>query len=85
MTDKKIIDVTKCIHFNKSDISNGCTCYWDGECNHFCYFKQLKRKEQECTKMKQALDEIEDYCKECNLKADFTACEILDIIDKIKK
>lgn len=85
MTDKKIIDVTKCIHFNKSDISNGCTCYWDGECNHFCYFKQLKRKEQEYTKIKQALDEIEDYCKECNLKADFTACEILDIIDKIKK
>lgn len=55
MTDKKIIDVTKCIHFNKSDISNGCTCYWDGECNHFCYFKQLKRKEQECEELKKEL------------------------------
>lgn len=53
MTDKQIIDVTKCIHFDKSDIPNGCTCYWDGECNHYCYYKQLKRKEQECERLKE--------------------------------
>ena len=53
MTDKQEIDVTKCIHFDKSDIPNGCKCYWDGECNHDCYYKQLKRKEQE---LQQAMD-----------------------------
>lgn len=51
MSDEQIIDVTKCIHFDKSDIPNGCTCYWDGECNHYCYYKQLKRKEQECQQL----------------------------------
>lgn len=39
MSDEQTIDVTKCIHFNKLDIPNGCTCYWDGECNHYCYYK----------------------------------------------
>lgn len=127
--------MTKCIHFDKSDIPNGCTCYWDGECNHYCYFKQLKHKEQECEKLKaivteaeeapicfhcseepcirqerdkykklsvdfknvnkhlghkyitlkKALDEIEKYCEECNLKYDDTACEILGIISKIRE
>ena len=33
---------------------------------------------------KQALDDIEEYCREQNLKADWTACEILDIIKKTK-
>lgn len=58
MTDKQMIDVTKCIHFNKSDIPNGCTCYWDGECNHNCYYKQLKRKEQEYERLKKTLKEL---------------------------
>lgn len=91
MTDKQIIDVTKCIHFDKSDIPNGCTCYWDGECNHDCYYKQLKHKEQECEKYKQALDEIEKIanepciifnkiCKECN-----NTCEHKDILNIINK
>lgn len=31
-----------------------------------------------------ALDKIEEYCKECNLKADFTACDILGFINKAK-
>ena len=64
MTDKEIIDVTKCIHFDKSDIPNGCTCYWDGECNHYCYYKQLKRKEQECNKLYIQLKADEEYHKE---------------------
>lgn len=35
-------------------------------------------------KYKQALDEIEKYCKECNLKFDYTACDILGFINKLK-
>ena len=71
MTDKQIIDVTKCIHFDKSDIPNGCNCYWDGECNHYCYYKQLKRKEQECERLK---DELSTYgatgiCEVCTEKS----------------
>lgn len=65
MTGKQtIIDVTKCIHFNKSDITNGCTCYWDGECNHYCYYKQLKAKEQECEELKQTLSSIKNIAEE---------------------
>ena len=58
MADEQIIDVTKCIHFDKSDIPNGCTCYWDGECNHYCYYKKYTYKHQECEKLKQTLIEI---------------------------
>lgn len=46
--------------------------------------EEIKAMEQECKKSKtykQALDDIENYCKECNLKADFTACDILQIIE----
>ena len=58
MPDEQIINVTKCIHFDKSDIPNGCTCYWDGECNHYCYYKKYTYKHQECEKYKQILAEI---------------------------
>lgn len=30
----------------------------------------------------QTLMEIEEYCKDCNLKYDYTACAVLHIIDK---
>ena len=53
MTDKEKIDVTKCLHFDKSDIPNGCTCYWDGECNHYCYYKKYIYKHQECEELKE--------------------------------
>lgn len=69
MTNKHIIDVTKCIHFDKSDIPNGCTCYWDGECNHYCYYKQLKRKEQENEKLLQTLIEIKNMCSEIDCES----------------
>ena len=58
MTDKEIIDVTKCIHFDKSDIPNGCTCYWDGECNHYCYYKKYTYKHQECEELKRSITKI---------------------------
>lgn len=32
----------------------------------------------------QKLKRIEKYCEEQNLKADYTACEILQIIDEVK-
>ena len=35
-------------------------------------------------KYKQALDIIEEYCMQCNLRWDFTAQIVLDIINKIK-
>ncbi len=35
-------------------------------------------------KYKQALDEIEEFCKEQNLKYDATACYILGIIGEMK-
>ena len=30
----------------------------------------------------QTLMEIEEYCKDCNLKTDYTACVVLHIIDR---
>ena len=59
MADKQTIDVTRCIHFDKSDMPNGCTCYWDGECNHDCYYKQLKRKEQQLEQEKAEINKKE--------------------------
>lgn len=58
----------------------GCKYYDD---NTYKVFYNCKGK-TELSKYKQALDEIENYCKECNLKADSTACEVLDIIHKAK-
>ncbi len=37
-------------------------------------YKQLKRAEQK-------LEKIREYCNNCNLKADFTACDVLKIIE----
>lgn len=64
MTDKEIIingiDVSECAYLKPLD--NGvyeciagtqqCLKYRVCECNHNCYFKQLKRKEQECEELK---------------------------------
>lgn len=36
--------------------------------------EQLKRAEQK-------LEKIREYCNNCNLKADFTACDVLQIIE----
>lgn len=89
MTDKKMIDVTKCIHFNKSDIPNGCTCYWDGECNHDCYYKQLVCKEQECKRLKfnndyevGALERTIDNLKTENIKLKHALAEIKYIAEE---
>ena len=128
MTDKGIIvdsiDVSECEFLWKEKLpkrfcNNGnldCDC----NSNPNCYFKQLKRKEQECEeinlknerlvvekytmdeeilKLKQALDEIERYCKDvCDSCKKFTPnrqsdiscrfCQdtrILNIINKVKE
>lgn len=78
MTGKEIIingvDVNKCRNYDpeqyfECEISS---CHCEEITN--CYFKQLKRKEQK-------LKEITEYCNSCNLKADFTACDILQILE----
>ena len=33
-------------------------------------------------KVIKTLMEIEEYCKDCNLKTDYTACVVLHMIDK---
>lgn len=69
-----MIDVTKCIHFNKSDIPNGCTCYWDGECNHDCYYKQLVCKEQKC---KELNERSVGFARKCQ-KLELDVCHLKD-------
>ena len=73
MTDKQIIidgvDVSKCNYFNNIDKSyceECCSEFGCAICNDRpnCYYKQLKRKEQECEKINQALDEIEKIVKQ---------------------
>lgn len=78
MTDNKTIidgvDVSECCNYDD-------TQYWECEptnchCEELpnCHYKQLKRAEQK-------LDKIKEYCNNCNLKADFTACDVLKIIE----
>ena len=49
------------------------------------YLKSFLDSKEECERYRKALDEIEKYCIDQNLKYDYTACEILDIIDKAKE
>ena len=133
--DKQIIidgvDVSGCEHINTCDNKIKCVILQDDVCetnpyceDYNCYFKQLKRKEQElqaqinyteqeqrkiycaaydktcetgneckqkgCVfkdrlKYKQALDIIEEYCMQCNLRWDFTAQIVLNTINKLKE
>lgn len=80
MTDKEIIingiDVSECAYLKPLD--NGvyecitgtqqCLKYRVCECNHNCYFKQLKRKEQECEELKTMVAEAEEasICFHCS-------------------
>ena len=72
MTDKQIIidgvDVSGCKKYEHEIVRCNATlknmCFCGGRCtdekNADCYYKQLKRKEQECNKYKQTLTEIEE-------------------------
>lgn len=69
MTDKQIIidgvDVSRCEYFEEFDCmiepcDKECCCGW----RENCYYKQLKRKEQECEKLKKRLESFQkDYSK----------------------
>lgn len=88
------IDVSKCIHIQNFEnvlfvcAETGRKC----EVSKNCYYKQKKRKEQECEKLEQALDEIEKLIKEA-LDPEKTETEqsfdnfykCLDIINKAKE
>lgn len=68
-----------------SDIRMNCpdktTCY-----EHLHNLAVLKAYRKECKLSKKyfaCLQEIREYCEEQNLKADYTACEILDKINSV--
>ena len=73
MTDKKEIiidgvDVSKCGHYhygkceiNYDEWNNEIIRYNECQNNPNCYFKQLKRKEQECEKLKEELQAQRDF------------------------
>jgi hypothetical protein len=108
MTDKEIIidgiNVSGCEFLNKTrhckahmsimgTDANKCKCFPN------CYFKQLKRKEQECEELneqdtkdfanyKQALDEIEEFCTVYSANHDayeMVYKDILAFINKVKE
>ena len=59
MIDKEIIinevDVSGCEYYGSQ---NNCIVYGNQGCNKFynCYYKQFKRKKQECKKLRRKLD-----------------------------
>ena len=63
MTDKQIIidgcNVSGCKYFENADQEMCCELTCCGGCRGInCYYKQLKRKEQECERWKEQLDEM---------------------------
>lgn len=65
MTDKQIIidgiEVYKCRNAKRRIFGIDVECQLGGDCSQRpdCYYKQLKRKEQECEKWKQIANEYE--------------------------
>lgn len=93
MRDKQIIidgvDVSECSHHEGKlcSMSREAYCYCSDKPN--CIYKRFKRKEQECEDLKtdynkaiQKFIRIEEYCKDQNLKCDYTACGVLHIINE---
>lgn len=79
MTEEIIIDgvnVAGCEYFDRDSSLNNClahcipypecTCYESCDEHPNCYYKQLKRLEQENKQMKSALEEIRDMVKQAN-------------------
>ena len=104
MTDKQIIidgvDVSGCPYYidSKGDCSShDCECI---KCIHNeCFYKDYKRKEQECNKLKQTLTEIKEIaenmsnecfyadfdCKYCDMKNGCTYFNKKQILQKISE
>ena len=91
------IDISGCEHvfihtslFNENTLvqcsafflENGDSCC-DCSDNPNCYYKQLKRKEQECKKLKQTLTEIKDYCNKYPQNSIGFKQQILQICDEV--
>lgn len=77
MTDKRIIDginVSDCKYHSKYH-SNLRTCYLPcvafGICSNApnCYYKQLKRKEQECEELKEELNMNKHFVHDSNIES----------------
>ena len=89
MTDKKIIingvDVVGCKYFNRfRSICHNKNLCCDCEKNQDCYFKQLKRKEQECEELKNEywkLEQGNDFLAEKNSRLKGCLAEIKEIAE----
>ena len=62
---------------------------WLSKCEQETKIKELYQDELDQLKAKkeqaeQKLEKIEEYCKDQNLKTDYTACVVLQIIDEVK-
>lgn len=98
------VDVSQCVYRMKDEYNTCCctstkenegeeriTAYYGCKYNHNCHYKQLKHKEQEFDKYKQALDEIEYYINnqginnKWNMRIQRFRISILDIINKAKE
>lgn len=116
MTEQIIIDgvdVAGCKFYDgEFEYSCKCSCTICERNQENCYFKQLKRLQEENKELKeqinykfqnywhkiemknfevnrinleykQTLEEIRGYCEDQNLKVDYTACEVLAMIDEV--
>ena len=82
------VDVSECMRRNDFKLASY-DCYLDGGCqckdNPSCYYKQLKRKEQECEELKYANDCILttlNVIAEGNKQLRQTLAEIKEILEK---
>lgn len=100
MTDKQIIiddvDVSGCLFYQVNfeedydvEIKHYCS-NWHNSCesnnNTNCYYKQLKRKEQECEKLKEAIDgllKIQYQLADSCTKYEQTLAEIKEMLKEI--
>lgn len=111
MTDKQIIidgvDVSWCKHYKHNDKNSGWSSCTSKDEEHIhvvnplccekkdCYYKQLKRKEQECNRYKQTLSEIQQdlefatYCESqecgCDDANECLECTKKQILQKISE
>lgn len=95
MTDKQVIiddvDVSKCDYFNNTDNSyceECCSEFGCAICNDRpnCYYKQLKRKEQECERLKEEVSLLKESNSKLQQIEDINSLEkcYLQQIDQLK-
>lgn len=90
------VNVSKCEYYKEFSVPNEdcdeyndvCECsitesaFCFDECNHNCYYKQLKRKEQECEELKKTSCKFKNYCT-CDIeKLLQTLTEIKEIAER---